>query len=106
MGLATFSLFHLFFSLETANEERTLFSSELIENPTLVKTTILSAITIFLATSFGPLQRLLDTVDLSPEQWTVCIVVAASIIVVEEARKLLRRRATSAATVAAQPAGA
>ena len=37
MGLVTFSLFHLFFSLETANEERTIFSSELLENPTLLK---------------------------------------------------------------------
>jgi Ca2+-transporting ATPase len=104
MGLVTFSIFHVFYSLETANAERTLFSSELIENPTLLKTTILSAITIFIATSFGPLQRLLDTVELSPEQWTVCLVVAASIIVVEEVRKVFRRRATSAAAAAVQPA--
>ena len=32
MGLVTFSMLHLFFSLETADEERTLFSSELLEN--------------------------------------------------------------------------
>ena len=37
MGLVTFSLFHLFFSLETADEERTIFSSELLENPALLK---------------------------------------------------------------------
>ncbi len=97
MGLVTFSLFHLFYSLETANAERTLFSSELIENPTLVKTTAVSALTIFLATSFGPLQRLLDTVELSPEQWALCLVIAASIIVVEEARKFVRRRSAEAA---------
>jgi Ca2+-transporting ATPase len=104
MGLVTFSIFHVFYSLETANAERTLFSSELIENPTLVKTTILSAITIFLATSFGPLQRLLDTTELSPEQWTVCLVVAASIIVVEEARKFMRRRSAPEAGPAAPAA--
>jgi Ca2+-transporting ATPase len=97
MGLVTFSVFHVFYSLETANAERTLFSSELIENPILVRTTLLSALTIFLATSFGPLQRLLDTVELSPEQWTVCLVVAATVIVVEEVRKLLRRRTNAEA---------
>ena len=32
MGLVTFSMFHLFFSLETADEERTIFSSQLLEN--------------------------------------------------------------------------
>ena len=37
MGLVTFSLFHLFYSLETANAERTLFSSELLENPILLQ---------------------------------------------------------------------
>jgi Ca2+-transporting ATPase len=98
-------MFHLFYSLETANAERTLFSSELIENPILLRTSAVSVVTVFLATAFGPLQRLLDTVELSPEQWLVCIVVAASIIVVEEARKLFRRRATSAAATV-QPAAA
>ena len=59
MGLVTFSLFHLFSSLETSNDTRTLFSSELLDNPILLKTAGLSLLTIFLATSFGPLQRLL-----------------------------------------------
>ncbi len=104
MGLVTFSLFHLFYSLETANAERTLFSSELLENPTLMKTSALSLLTIFLATAFGPLQRLLDTVELSPEQWAVCAVVAASVIVVEEARKFLRRRSISSEQAAHEPA--
>ena len=31
----------------------------------LVKTTALSILTIFLATAFGPLQRVLDTVELT-----------------------------------------
>src|SRR6187397_2219062 len=80
MGLVTFSIFNLLFSLETADEERTLFSSELLENQMLLKTTALSILTIFLATAFGPLQRVLDTVELSVDQWAICIVVGASII--------------------------
>ena len=95
MGLVTFSLFHLFYSLETANASRTLFSSELLENPILLRTSALSVVTIFLATAFGPLQRVLNTVELSPELWAVCIVVAASVIVVEEVRKVIRRRSTA-----------
>ena len=74
MGLVTFSLFHLFFSLETSDEERTIFSSELLENPILLKTSALSLLTIFLATTFGPLQRVLDTVELGVDQWAICIV--------------------------------
>ena len=65
MGLATFSIFHLFFSLETADPERTIFSSELLDNPMLLKTTGVSILTILLATQFGPLQQILDTVELT-----------------------------------------
>ena len=91
MGLVTFSLFHVFYSLETANDTRTLFSSELLENSILIKTAGLSLLTIFLATSFGPLQRLLDTVDLTLEQWALAAGAASTIIVVEEIRKFIKR---------------
>ncbi len=89
MGLVTFSIFNLFFSLETANPRRTMFSSELMDNPMLLKTTGLSILTIILAAELGPLQRVLDTVGLTWEQWALCIVVATSIIVVSEVKKLL-----------------
>ncbi|HET9345614.1 MAG TPA: cation-transporting P-type ATPase [Candidatus Limnocylindrales bacterium] len=92
MGLVTFSFLHLFFSLETADEERTIFSSQLAENPTLLKASALSALTIFLATTFGPLQRILDTTELTIEQWAICLVAASSIIVVAEVRRIIRRR--------------
>src|SRR4029077_13745889 len=101
LGLVAFSLFHVFFSLETANEDRTIFSSELLENPTLLKASGLSLLTVFLATTFGPLQRILDTTELTVGQWALCIVLAASIIVVAEVRKVLRRR--SAVAPAATP---
>jgi Ca2+-transporting ATPase len=105
MGLVTFSLFHVFFSLETSNEERTLFSSELLENPVLLRTTGLSFLTIFIATTFGPLQRILDTTELDVQQWAICIVAAASIIVVAEIRKFIRRRPSAVAPVpVAEPA--
>ena len=92
MGLVTFSLLHLWFSLETSDEDRTIFSSQLIENPTLLKASALSALTVFLATTFGPLQRILDTTELSIEQWAICILASLVIVVVAEVRKIFRRR--------------
>jgi Ca2+-transporting ATPase len=50
MGLATFSFFHVFFALETANEDRTIFSRELLENPMLLRGTAFSVIAIVAAT--------------------------------------------------------
>ena len=105
MGLTTFSIMHLFYALETSNAQRTLFSSELIENPVLLRMAGLSVLTIFLATSFGPLQRLLETIDLTVEQWAVCIAGAATIIVIEEVRKFIsRRRSAGPAPAVAAPA--
>jgi Ca2+-transporting ATPase len=105
MGLVTFSLFHLFFSLETANEERTIFSSELFDNPTLLKASALSLLSIFLATTFGPLQRILDTGELTVELWGLCTLIAAVIIVVAEIRKfVLRRRSREVEPPVGQPA--
>jgi Ca2+-transporting ATPase len=90
----TFSLLHLFFSLETSDERRTIFSSQLLENPTLIKASAASLLSIFLATTFGPLQRMLDTTELTIEQWAICAVAAATVIVLAEARKLVGRRST------------
>ena len=92
MGLATFSIFNVFFSLETADEERTLLSSQLLENPVLLRATAFSAVAIVAATELGLLQRLLDTVDLDTRQWGLCLLVAASILVICEVKKLLRIR--------------
>ena len=83
--------FHLWFSLETSDEDRTIFSSELLENPTLLKASALSALTVFLATTFGPLQRILDTTELSSSNGRSASS-RARIIVVAEVRKIFRRR--------------
>ncbi len=105
MGLVTFSLFNLLFSLETADEERTVFSSTLFENPTLVKTTLLSIATIVFGTELGILQRILGTVSLTLDQWSICLIVAASIIVVAEVKKLLKIRTVELPVVVAAEAG-
>ena len=64
-------------------------------------------LSIFLATTFGPLERILDTTELNIQQWAISIVLASLIIVVAEARKLMRRRSSAGAPAApAAPAPA
>ena len=107
MGITTFSLFRLFSSLETADQDESLFGGSILANKPLLVATGLSVLTIILATELGFLQRLLGTASLSVDQWAVCVVVPLSLIVVEEVRKLLKVRlgdeaaATQAAPVAA-----
>jgi Ca2+-transporting ATPase len=92
MGVTTFALFRLFHSLETADQDASLFSGSILGNRPLLIATGLSVLTIILATELGFLQRLLGTVALSAEQWVICIVVALSLLVVEEVRKMLKVR--------------
>jgi len=92
MGVTTFALFRLFSSLETADEEESLFSGSILANRPLLMATGLSLLTIVLATEFGFLQKFLGTVSLSADQWAVCIGVSLSLIVVEEVRKFLKVR--------------
>ena len=101
--MTTFALFRLFSSLETADEDESLFGGSILGNRPLLIGTGLSVLTIVLATELGFLQRLLGTVSLSVDQWAVCILVALSLIVVEEVRKLLKIRTGTSRRGAGRP---
>ena len=104
VGLTTFALFNLWFSLETSDEDRSLFSGEVLRNPQLLKWSGLSVLTIILTPQFGPLQNLLDTKPLTLGQWGVCILVSLSIVVLSELKKALKIRTLPASkSVASQP---
>ena len=92
MGVTTFALFRLFSSLETADEDASLFDGSILANRPLLIATGLSVLTIILATELGFLQKFLGMVSLTGDQWLVCIGVSLSLIVVEEVRKLLKIR--------------
>src|SRR5437899_12411872 len=92
LGLTTFALFMLFFSLETADEDRSLVSGEILRNPQLLKWSGLSILTIILTPQFAPLQHLSDSKSLTLGQWGVCLLVALSIIVLSEVKKALKIR--------------
>jgi Ca2+-transporting ATPase len=105
MGLVTFAIMNIWFALETNNEDRSLFTSAL-ENPTLLKAAGVAALFTLAATELGILNRILDSVNLSVDQWLVCFVVSLSILVIVELKKLLKIRtdAPPAKVVAAEPA--
>jgi len=103
MGVVTFSLFALFFSIATKDERRTVFSLDTFADKTFNVATGVSVLTLILSTVFGPFQKFLDTTSLDIQQWLICTGVALSIIIVSEIRKLIRRR-KDAALVPAGPA--
>ena len=93
MGLVTFSLYSLSFSITTRDERRTAFSLDTFSDRTFNLATVASVLTLILATVLGPLQKLLGTTSLDVQQWLICICVGLAIVVVSEVRKAIRRRA-------------
>ena len=91
MGVVTFSLYALLFSIETRDERRTAFSLDTFSDSKFVIATGVSILTLLLTTVFGPLQTFLKTTSLDVRQWLICLAVALSIVVVSEIRKAVRR---------------
>ena len=92
MGVVTFSLYALFFSIATKDEHKTVFSLDTLSDKIFIKASGVSILTIILATVLGPLQRFLETTRLDVQQWLICICVALSVLVASEIRKAIRRR--------------
>jgi P-type Ca2+ transporter type 2C len=94
MGLTTFSLANLFFSLTARDALHSVFSLDTFNDRTFIVTSLLSVAAIIFATELRFFQRILDTVELTGNQWLICIGAASAIVVVSEAWKfVLRRRA-------------
>ena len=92
MGLTTFSLANLFFSFTARDELRSVFSLDTFNDRTFIVTSLLSVAAIILATELGFFQRILDTVELTGNQWLICIGAAATVVVVSEVWKFVLRR--------------
>jgi P-type Ca2+ transporter type 2C len=92
MGVVTFSLASLLFSLATRDESRTVFSLDMLSDKTFVRSTALSLVTLVLTTVLGPLQAFLGTVALDTGQWLVCFGAAVPVLVASEIRVLVNRR--------------
>jgi Ca2+-transporting ATPase len=91
MGVVTFSLYALAFSIATRDERRTAVSLDTVADGKFLIAAGATVVTLLLTTVFGPLRALLDTTSLDVRQWLICLAVALSIVVVSEARTAVRR---------------
>jgi P-type Ca2+ transporter type 2C len=92
MGLTTFAISNVVFSLCTRDEKSSVFSLGVLEDRMFLLCTAGSLAAIFLAPELAVFNRILRTVDLDLHQWLVCIVVGLAIIPVSEGRRLLLAR--------------
>jgi Ca2+-transporting ATPase len=91
MGVVVFSLFNLFFSLESRHRRESVFSVNTFANRTCVLTTGASIFLLVMATVLVPCQAILKTTALDLDQWLLCIAVALSVIAITEIRKAFLR---------------
>ena len=92
MGLTTFSLMNLLFSIESRDERRSIFSFDFVEDHRFVTFSGMSLVAIVLGTELRLFQKILHTVSLTFHQWLLCIVVSLAIVAAAEIRKVLARR--------------
>jgi Ca2+-transporting ATPase len=102
MGMVTFALFLLFFSIESKDERDSAFSLNTFSDKTFVITTSGSFVLLILSTVLSIFQTVMKTVRLDVRQWLICTAVALSIVVAAEVRKAVLRQT---AAKAIHPAG-
>jgi Ca2+-transporting ATPase len=101
MGLTTFSIANLLFSFTARDGLRSVFSLETFRDRTFLLTSLLSVGAIIFGTELEFFHRILDTVELTGNQWLICIGGGLVIVAVSEVWKFfLRRRAAASATSA------
>jgi P-type Ca2+ transporter type 2C len=96
MGLTTFSLANLFFSITARDALRSVFSLETFGDRTFVITSLMSAVAIIFATELQFFQRILKTDELTGNQWLICIGAGLAVVAVSEVWKLVLRRREAA----------
>jgi Ca2+-transporting ATPase len=105
MGVTVFSLANVWFAIETSDPNHSVFEGGLLQDAPLLKAVGLSFVAIIAATELGFLNRVLETVSLTIDQWLICVIVSLAILVIMEIAKFLRYRVTEDEPVAsvAQP---
>ena len=92
MGMVTFALFLLFFSIESKDERDSAFSLDTYSDKTFLISTSVSFVLLVLSTGLGIFQTVMKTTPLDIRQWLTCTAVALSIVAATEARKAVSRR--------------
>jgi len=104
MLLTALSLYHVVLAFCVRDEYGSIFNREAIPHGRQLRLIGMAILLTVLSTELGILQRILDTVSLTAEEWVVCIVVPLSLLGIEEAIKfyLTRRGAQTAPQARAQ----
>ena len=106
MGLTTFAFTNIWFALETVDEDASMFSATVLGNAVLLKTAGLALVATVVMSELGLLNRILDTVNLTTDQWLIAFGVSLVVIVVAEVKKLLKIQTSEIPPLAAVPAEA
>ena len=104
MLLTTLSLFHLAAGLLARDQLDTILSREAVPGPTQLRRYGLALILIVLVTEIGVLHRFFSTVDLTLQQWGICVGIALTLVVVEELIKVVLRRRMRSSVKVTRPA--
>ncbi len=99
MGVVTFSLAAVMFSLTTRDEMRSTFSLQTFGDRTFTLSTLASLVTLVASTVLDPLERLLGMTGLDAGQWGVCALTSLAVLAAAEVRKAVLRREGSTSVV-------
>ena len=92
MGFTTFALANILLSYAVKDPLRSVFSLDTLSDRRLLQVSALSLVVIVLSTELRILQRILDSVPLTGQQWLVCILGSATVLVASEIQKFVLRR--------------
>jgi Ca2+-transporting ATPase len=108
MGMVTFALFLLFFSIESKDQRDSAFSLDTFSDKTFIITSSGSFVLLVLSTVLSIFQTVMKTVRLDVQQWLICTAAALSIVAAAEIRKVVLRHTAAKAIhpADAHPAGA
>jgi Ca2+-transporting ATPase len=104
MGFVCFSLLSVVMGLSARSETASAFNRDIFHDKKQLFLYGLALVVTFLATEFGPLQRILGLTGLSVNQWLTCIGFALALLLVDEVIKIFLRRRRGHSTAAATPA--
>src|SRR4029077_1568267 len=92
MGMVTFALFLLFFSIESKDQRDSAFSLDTFSDKTFIITSSGSFVLLILSTVLDIFHTVMKTVTLDVRQWLICAIVALSIVAAAEIRKAVLRQ--------------
>jgi Ca2+-transporting ATPase len=92
IGFVVFSLFNIALGLSARSETGTVFNRDNLSDRRQLQLYGLSLLFILLPVEFGIGQRILQTTQISGEQWLICIVFALVIVLIDEVIKFFMRR--------------